>query len=376
MQFRDLQKQYQVLKTDIDAAMQQVAESAAYVGGPQVAAIQEELADYVGVKHVITCGSGTDALELSMMALGLEKNDAVFVPDFTFFASGETVPRAGAVPIFVDVEEDTFNMDPVKLEEMVVRIKEEGKYNPKIVIVVDLYGLPANMAAIRQVCNKYGLYLVEDAAQGFGGTMDGQRACSFGDIAATSFFPTKPLGCYGDGGAVFTNNDEWASLFRSLQVHGKGKDKYDNVRIGFNSRLDTIQAAILQIKLKAFKDYELADVNKAAGYYDALLKDIVATPVIPAGYGSSWAQYTIRLANEEQRDGLQAFLKEKGIPSMIYYTKPMHKQTAFDTSMYDDGDFTVTEKLCKTVLSLPIHPYLTEAEAQEVAAAIKEYLGK
>ena len=376
MQFRDLKAQYEHLKKDIDAAMVEVAGSSAYIGGPQVKKLEEDLAAYVGQKYCITCGNGTDALQLAMMGIGLGEGDAVFVPDFTFFASGEIVPLVGGTPIFVDVDGRTFNLDPAALEKKIEEVKAAGKYTPKAVVAVDLFGLPADMPAIRAICDKYELILVEDAAQGFAGRIGDKKACSFGDIATTSFFPAKPLGCYGDGGAVFTSNDEWAALINSYKVHGKGVDKYDNVRIGVNSRLDTMQAAILQIKFDALKEYELDDVNAAAAYYTEKLQDVVVTPLIPEGFYSSWAQYTIQLPDNETREGLKAFLQDKGIPSMIYYLKPMHLQGAFDKAMYDDADYPETNRLSATVLSLPIHPYLTREDADEVIAAVKEYLSK
>ena len=376
MQFRDLKAQYEHLKKDIDAAMVEVAGSSAYIGGPQVKKLEEDLAAYVGPKYCITCGNGTDALQLAMMGIGIGEGDAVFVPDFTFFASGEIVPLVGGTPIFVDVDGRTFNLDPAALEKKIEEVKAAGKYTPKAVVAVDLFGLPADMPAIRAICDKYELILVEDAAQGFAGRIGDKKACSFGDIATTSFFPAKPLGCYGDGGAVFTSNDEWAALINSYKVHGKGVDKYDNVRIGVNSRLDTMQAAILQIKFDALKEYELDDVNAAAAYYTEKLQDVVVTPLIPEGFYSSWAQYTIQLPDNETREGLKAFLQDKGIPSMIYYLKPMHLQGAFDKAMYDDADYPETNRLSATVLSLPIHPYLTREDADEVIAAVKEYLSK
>lgn len=379
MQFRDLKKQYQVLKADIDAAMIEVAGSSQYIGGPWVKALEQELAEYVGVKHCISCANGTDALSLAVMAWGIGEGDAVFVPDFTFFSSGEIVSGVGATPVFVDVSEDTFNICPRALEEQIEKVIAEGKLTPKAIVAVDLFGLPASFDRIQPIADKYGLLVLEDGAQGFGGKIGDKVACSFGDIATTSFFPAKPLGCYGDGGAIFTNDDEVKALLESYKVHGKGAMKYDNVRIGMNSRLDTIQAAILQVKLKAFKDYEVADVNKAAKMYDEALAELaeaglVKRPVIREGYMSSWAQYTIQVADKETRDALQANLKEKSIPTMVYYPKPMHKQEAFAGCTQTDADFPVTMKLCDTVLSLPMHPYLTQEEVDEVAAAISAYL--
>lgn len=374
MQFRDLKTQYQKLKKDIDPAVTQVMTNCNFINGNQVKELEAELADYVGVNHCVTCGNGTDALELALMAWGIKEGDAVFVPDFTFFSSGEVVPLVGATPIFVDVDEDTYNLDVKKLEEKINEVISEGKLTPKVIVAVDLFGLPANFKEIRTIADKYNIYILEDGAQGFGGEIDGKLACSFGDISTTSFFPAKPLGCYGDGGAVFTNNDEWKALLESYKVHGKGENKYDNIRIGKNSRLDTIQAAVLKIKLKAFKDYEVADVNKVAKSYTEKLKDVVKTPVVPEGFISSWAQYTIQLKDKKTRDALQKHLKEKDIPSMIYYQKPMHIQDAFDKNLYKDEDFVVTNKLCDTVLSLPMHPYLLEDEIEEVSSYIREFI--
>lgn len=374
MQFRDLKQQYQVLKKDIDAAMVEVATNCNFINGQQVKDLEKELADYVGVKYCITCGNGTDALTMAMMAWGIGEGDAVFVPDFTFFSSGEIVSHAGATPVFVDVDFDTFNISVEALEQAVKRVVEEGKLAPKAVIAVDLFGLPADFAGVRKVADKYGLKVLEDGAQGFGGKIAGKRACSFGDISTTSFFPAKPLGCYGDGGAVFTDDDEMADILESIRVHGKGEMKYDNVRIGLNSRLDTIQAAILSIKLKAFDQYELVDVNKVAEKYTeglAPLKGKVKTPVIPENFYSSWAQYTIQLEDRATRDKLQSELKAAGIPSMIYYPKPMHRQEAFAGYEYDDADFPNTIKLCDTVLSLPMHPYLKDEDIDAVVDMIK-----
>lgn len=376
MEFRDLKKQYVALKNDIDRNIDEVIASSRFIGGSKVSELEEKLAAYVGVKHCVTCANGTDALELALMAWGVGKGDAVFVPDFTFFSSGEVVSILGATPVFVDVDEDTFNMDPASLEKAIDAVSTAGELKPSVVIPVDLFGLPANFVEIRKIADKYGLKVLEDGAQGFGGEIDGKKACSFGDISTTSFFPAKPLGCYGDGGAIFTNDDEVAELIRSYCVHGKGKMKYDNVRIGMNSRLDSIQAGILLPKLSAFAEYEVTDVNSAAAKYTELLEGAVATPVIPDGFLSSWAQYTIKLENREQRDALQAHLKEKSIPSMIYYPKQMHNQEAFGDENKYRIDYSVTNKLCDTVLSLPIHPYISDEDVEEVVSVIKEFLGK
>lgn len=375
MEFRDLKRQYQVLKPQMDAAMLEVAENCNFISGKQVTELEQRLAEYVGVKHCVTCGNGTDALTLVMMAWDIKAGDAVFVPTFTFFASAEVVAFEGATPVFVDVDERTFNVDPVKLEEAIEQVKKEGKLNPRAVIAVDLFGQPADYTKIEEICKKYGLLLLEDGAQGFGGKIGDRTACSFGDAAATSFFPAKPLGCYGDGGAVFTNDDEMADYMRSIRVHGKSPaDKYDNLRIGLNSRLDTIQAAVLKVKLQAFKDHELESVNRAAKLYDEYLGNVVKTPVVPEGFYSSWAQYTLILDSKEQRTHLQKELKEQGIPTMVYYPKPMHLQGAFADLGYKKGDFPVAESLCERVLSLPMHPYLNEEDIRFVANAVKAAL--
>ncbi len=375
MQFRDLAKQYQTLKADIDQAMIDVAAQSHYIMGPQVKELERDLAAYVGVKHCLTCANGTDALTLALKAWGIGPGDAVFVPDFTFFASAEVVALEGATPIFVDVDATTFNIDVQSLETAIRQTLADGQLKPRVIVAVDLFGLPANYPLVKAVAEKYGLLILEDGAQGFGGSINGRKACSFGDISTTSFFPAKPLGCYGDGGAVFTDNDEWAKLMESYRVHGKGSDKYDNVRIGLNSRLDTMQAAILQVKLRAFDD-EVERVNEAAATYTRLLNGHVQTPVIPEGFGSSWAQYTIQLPDEASRNKLQAALKEAGIPSMVYYPKAMHAQTAFKNSSFSAlhsslrySDY-VTNRLCDTVLSLPMHPYLETSDIEHICSTL------
>ena len=383
MLFRDLQKQYQVLKPDIDRAVLDVMQSGTFIMGQPVRDLEAQLAEYVGVQHCITCANGTDALTLALKAWGIGEGDAVFVPDFTFFASAEVVALEGATPVFVDVDADTFNISPTDLERAIEAVIKEGKLTPKVIIAVDLFGLPADYPAIRMIADKYHLYILEDGAQGFGGSINGKRACSFGDIGTTSFFPAKPLGCYGDGGAVFTDSDEWAALIDSYRVHGKGSYKYDNVRIGMNSRLDTVQAAILQVKLKAFQAYELEAVNKVAAKYTELLKDIpgVKTPVIPEDYTSSWAQYTIQLSSKEKRDGLQSALKAQGIPSMVYYPTPMHAQSAFLNSQFSvlNSQFSIfslftSVSLCETVLSLPMHPYLKDSDIGMITNTVRNIL--
>ena len=312
------------------------------------------MANYVGVKHAITCANGTDALTLAMMVLDVKQGDAVFCPTFTFFATAETIAFQHATPILVDSDAATFNLCPVDLERRIIKVIGEGKLKPKAIVAVDLFGLPADYPAIVAIAKKYDLKVIEDAAQGFGGEINGQRAGSFGDIATTSFFPAKPLGCYGDGGAIFTNNDDYAALLRSYRVHGKGSDKYDNVRIGMNSRLDTIQAAILLEKLAAFPD-ELRQRNRAAKNYETALSGRYQTPVTPDGYLSSWAQYTLV---DENRDAIMADYKTKGVPTVIYYGTCMHQQTAFKDLGYSDTEFPVASRLARQVFSLPMHGYL------------------
>ncbi len=354
MQFIDLAAQYQHLKNKIDARIHKVLDHGHYIMGPEVFELEEKLAEYVGVKHAITCANGTDALTLAMMALDIKEGDAVFCPTFTFFATAETIAFASATPVFVDSDEYTFNICPIDLEKRIQHVIAEGKLVPKAIVSVDLFGLPANYPEIEKIAEKYNLKLIEDAAQGFGGSINNKKAGSFGDIATTSFFPAKPLGCYGDGGAIFTNNDEYAELIKSYRVHGKGTDKYDNVRVGVNSRLDTIQAAILLEKLAAF-DEELVARNIAAESYYKELPEYLIKPIVPASYTSSWAQYTVRSTNREQ---VMTGYSEKNIPTMIYYRTCMHQQTAFKYLDYNEGDFPIAEKLSKEVFSLPMHGYL------------------
>lgn len=376
MEFRDLKKQYEVLKPQIDAAIADVVTSSHFISGPQVTALEKKLAAYVGVKHCITCGNGTDALTLALMAWNVGAGDAVFVPDFTFFSSGECPAYEGATPIFVDVDPHTYNMDPDKLQQAIEQVCTEGKLTPKAVVAVDLFGQTADYDRILPLCKQYGLFLLEDGAQGFGSSLHGKRACSFGDIGTTSFFPAKPLGCYGDGGAVFTDNDEWAALIRSLAVHGKsGQDKYNNIRLGMNSRLDTLQAAVLDVKFEAFRTHELEDVNRAAAWYtEALQGSGLVLPEVRSGFVSSWAQYTVQLPQGTDRAAVQAELKERGIPSMVYYAKPMHHQGAFAKTRSAQADCPVTERLCETVLSLPLHPYMTEQQVQKISDAVRDAL--
>ena len=371
MEFRDLKKQYRILQEEIDTSIRDVVENAAFIHGSAVPELEEKLARYVGVRHCISCANGTDALELALMAWELGPGDAVIVPDFTFFSTAEAVSRVGATPFFTDVDANTYNLDPDSLREDILRIEREGKYRLRAVISVDLFGLPADYDRILPLVKEHGLLLLEDGAQGFGGTLRGRKACSFGDISTTSFFPSKPLGCYGDGGAVFTDDDAWAERIRSLTVHGKGQSKYDNVRIGMNSRLDTIQAAALLVKLKALERHELQDVNRCAARYSELLRELpVSLPEVPEGFRSAWAQYTIQLEKGTNRAVVQEKLRAAGIPSMIYYMKPMHLQGAYTGTDSAKACCPVSEDLSERVLSLPIDPYKTEEELTEVKNAL------
>lgn len=360
MQFIDLQAQYQHLKEKIDIRIQKVLDHGKYIMGPEVSEFEEKLADYVGVKHAITCANGTDALQLSLMAMEIGPGDAVFCPTFTFFASAEAIAFVGASPIFVDSDEATYNICPVDLEKRIISARSEGQYNLKAIMGVDLFGLPANYPEIQKLADKYGLLVIEDAAQGFGGSINGNKAGSFGDIATTSFFPAKPLGCYGDGGAIFTDNDDYADLIKSLRIHGKGLDKYDNVRIGMNSRLDTVQAAILIEKLNEFP-LELDVRQKIATTYTEALDKHFITPKVPKEYISAWAQYTIR-PKRKNRETLMKALNQHDIPSMIYYKKNMHEQEAFSKITVDKKDFKIADLHARNVFSIPLHPYLEQKE--------------
>lgn len=377
MQFRDLGAQYKHLKAEIDAGIQSVIDSNAFILGKQVAELESKLAEYVGRKYCVACANGTDALQLALMAWGIGEGDAVFTSDFTYFASAGTSSILGATPVLVDIDPRTFNIDPVSLEWQIKRVIDEGKLRPRVIIPVDLFGQPADYGEIERIAEKYGLLILEDGAQGFGGNINGKRACSFGDAATTSFFPAKPLGCYGDGGAIFTDDEEMDRILRSLRVQGRSpEDKYDNRAIGMNSRLDTIQAAILLPKLKAFIETELDAVNNVAKWYTERLAPYVLTPVVKEGFYSSWAQYTILLEYEQQRNDLQAALKADGIPSMVYYPRGLHQQSAYSHYNLPDGWYSSTVAATKQVLSLPMHPYLDEETVDMICSKVIGFLGK
>lgn len=376
MEFIDLKKQYNVLKKNIDKNIEKVLDDAHYIMGSEVKELEEKLAEYVGRNYCASCANGTDALTIALKALDIKNGDAVFVPSFTFYSSSEVVSLEGATPIFIDVDERTFNIDVNKLRSAIKEVQEDGKLTPRAVIAVDLFGQPAKFVEILKIAKENNLKVIEDAAQGFGGSINGKMACSFGDISTTSFFPAKPLGCYGDGGAIFTDDEELYNKILSIRIHGKGSFKYENVRVGLNSRLDTIQAAILLPKFEAFKEYELDDRNKVAKIYTERLSNLVVTPLVLEGYVSSWAQYTLILNSNEERSFIQDKLKEKGIPSMVYYPIPLHKQKVYEGYDFNLDELGVTEKLCNTVLSIPMHPYLKDEDISFVTDTLRDAINE
>ena len=361
--FIDLKAQYARIQDDINAGIQGVLEHGKYIMGPEITELESQLAAFCGAKHAITCSNGTDALSLGLMAYDIGPGDAVFTTPFTFFATAEVIALAGATPVFVDIDPRTFNIDPVKLEEEVARIVTEGKLKPRGIIPVNLFGLAPDFDAIELVAKQYDLFVLEDTAQGFGGLYKGRISGSLGDVSSTSFFPAKPLGCYGDGGAVFTSNDELATKMRSIRVHGQGLDKYDNIRIGLNARMDTMQAAILMPKLAIFPE-EIQLRQKVADSYTQALEGLVETPYVPDGYNSVWAQYSVL---SDHREALQDALKEAGIPSVVYYRIPCHLSKAFEHLGYKEGDMPESEKASKRIFSLPMHPYVEGDFAEKVA---------
>ncbi len=364
--FVDLKAQFKHLEDDIRAGIDRVLEHGSFIMGPEVAELERELCEFAGVEHVVSCSSGTDALLMPLMAYGVGPGDAVFTSPFTFIATAEVIALLGATPVFVDIDPRTFNIDVEQLEQAVARVADEGKLKPRCIIPVDIFGLPADDDAIMAIAKRYDMTVIEDAAQSFGGTYNGKRAGSLGHVAATSFFPAKPLGCYGDGGAVLTNDAELADLMRSIRVHGKGSDKYDNVRVGINARLDTLQAAILLPKLRGFQQ-ELDARQRVAERYTEHLHNVVVTPFVPDGYRSAWAQYSIL---SDKRDALQAALKEQGIPSVVYYPTPLHRQTAFKDRGLLCGDMSVSDDTSRRILSLPMHPYLDEETQATITSAV------
>ena len=372
--FIDIATQRRRLGSRIDDAIARVTEHCQFILGPEVRTLEEDLARFCGARHAVSCASGTDALVLVLMAKGIGPGDAVICPAFTFCATAEVVALLGATPVFADVDEATFNIDPASCERAVAKAKRLG-LKPKAMIPVDLFGLPADHEALAAIAAAEGLFILDDAAQAFGASHKGREVGTFGHATATSFFPAKPLGCYGDGGAVLTDDDELVELLKILRVHGhSNSDKYDNVRIGITGRLDTIQAAVLIEKLKIFRD-EIAARNRAAERYNNALGNVAIVPRVPDGYTSVWAQYTIRL-EPGRRDGLAAALKAEGIPTAIYYPKPLHRQTAYQHFPYADGGLAVSDRLAEEVISLPMHAYLDEPTQDRIVDAVQRALSR
>jgi len=371
MQFIDLGAQRERISSRLKAAIDAVVEEGRYILGPQVAEFEKKLAAYVGVEHVIACANGTDALLLPLYASGIGPGDAVFVPSFTFAATAEVVALAKAEPVFVDVDADTYNIDIESLEAAIAQVKKEGRLTPKAIIPVDLFGLAADYHAIMAIAKRENLLVIEDAAQSIGGSADGKMCGAFGHVAGTSFYPAKPLGCYGDGGAMFTNDAALADRLRSFAFHGKGETQYDNVHVGLNSRLDTLQAAILIEKLAILEDEMEARRNVAQRYADGL-GDVVKAANNPGHGRSAWAQYAIETP---KRDGLKAHLQEKGIPSVIYYVKPLHEQVAYRDYPRTPTGLKVSQDLPNRILCLPMHPYLSESDQDRVIETIRNYVG-
>ena len=350
--------------------MQSILDKGDFILGNKVFELEEKLATYVGVKECITCASGTDALLIPLMAEGFGENDAIFTTNFSFFATTEVISLAGATPIFVDIDKKTFNIDPQLLEEKIVEVLDKGILMPKAIIAVDLFGQLADYQTIEKIAEKYDLLLIEDAAQSFGATYNNKKSCSFGNVAATSFYPAKPLGCYGDGGAIFTNDLKKAEIYRSIRVHGQGIDKYDNVRIGLNSRLDTLQAAILLNKLSIF-DEEIVKRNEIANFYIENLKDVLEIPFIRPGNVSSWAQFSVLAKNSKHRNDLIRYLNSKGIPTAIFY-----KKLFSDLDIYKEinsSSFDFSRDISSRIFSLPMHPYLSNADMIYIVEAVKEF---
>jgi UDP-2-acetamido-2-deoxy-ribo-hexuluronate aminotransferase len=380
LEFIDLHAQQNRIRETIEARIRTVLDHGQYIMGPEIKELESQLASYVGVKHALGCASGTDALLMALMAYNVGPGDAIFTSPFTFIATAEVICLLGATPIFVDIDPRTFNLDSEKLDQAIIALKRNdgslyplprkphaSPLTPKAVIPVDLFGLTADYDAIQAVTEKYGLAVIEDAAQSFGAEFKGTRACSFGNIACTSFFPAKPLGCYGDGGMCFTNDDSFADVMDSIRVHGKGNHKYDNIRVGINGRLDSLQAAILIAKFGIFADEIDLRQKVAAGYSRGLGEESkVIPPQIPVGYKSSWAQYSVLARDESHRSELQGKLKEAGIPTAIYYPKPLHLQTAFNHLGYKAGDFPVSEDCASRIFSLPMHPYLRSEDQDKI----------
>ena len=370
MQFIDLATQQERIKADLDRRIQAVLAHGSYVMGPEIGELEHRLAEYVGAKHAVACASGTDALLMALMASGIGAGDAVITSPFTFIATAEVVALLGARPVFVDIDPQTFNLDPEKLTDCISSWPAEG-LRLRAIIPVDLFGLPADYDRINAIAKQHDLLVIEDAAQSFGGQYKGRMAGALADMACTSFFPAKPLGAYGDGGMCFTDDDETDERLRSIRVHGQGSDRYDNIRIGINGRLDTLQAAVLLSKFSIFLE-EIEQRQIVARRYTSLLSTSgVKTPAVPEGYRSAWAQYSLLAESEAHRSELQVKLKAEGIPTAIYYPKPLHLQTAFAYLGYREGDYPVSEDFARRVFSLPMHPYLTPESQERIAATFE-----
>ncbi|WP_029896989.1 DegT/DnrJ/EryC1/StrS family aminotransferase [Desulfohalovibrio reitneri] len=382
--FIDLQAQKRRVETEARRRMDAVLEHGRFVMGPEVDELEKRLAEYVGVEHAVSCASGTDALLMPLMALDIGPGDAVLTTPFTFIATAEVISLLGATPVFVDIDPVTFNIDPDKLEAAIRAVEQNdssihtlppnaGKLTAKAVIPVDLFGQAADYDRILPLCEKHGVAVIEDAAQSFGGRLGDRRCGSFGLCGATSFFPAKPLGCWGDGGAVFTDDAELAEKLTSVRVHGQGRDKYENVRVGINGRLDTLQAAVLLAKLDIFDDEIEARQKVAAAYAKGMAGlEGVVTPTVPENMLSAWAQYSLLTPGPQAREGLMAHLKEAGVPSVIYYPKPLHMQTAYAGLGYGEGDFPISEGVSRRIMSLPMHPYLEDGQIETICQAVRQ----
>ncbi len=368
MDFIDLKEQQKIIRNSLDSRIKKVLDDGRYIGGEEIALFEEKLSLFCGAKHSIGCSNGTDALMLALMALDIGPGDGVITTPFTYIATLEAIAAVGAIPVLVDVYDSTFNINPDYIEKAINR----SDLIIKAIMPVDLFGLPARYRIINDIARKYDLKVIGDAAQSFGASKGKEKVGKFADITTTSFFPAKPLGCYGDGGAIFTDSDEHAEVLRSLAVHGKGSDKYDNIRVGMNSRLDTLQAAILLEKINIFKD-EIIMRNKVANLYrEKMTNPNIQFQVIPKDYKSVYAQFSILLDNEVVRDTVQNELKKNNIPSVVYYPIPGHLQTGYKYLNYKEGDFPISEKLGNTILSLPMHPYLEEKEIDIIVRTISK----
>ncbi|MDR3135001.1 MAG: DegT/DnrJ/EryC1/StrS family aminotransferase [Deltaproteobacteria bacterium] len=375
LSFIDLKAQYNKLEPALKKALADAAASGKYILGPEVRELELALAESVGALECVCCANGTDALTLALLAWEVGPGEAVFCPAFTFFSTAEVIALRGATPVFVDINPVTFNIDPQSLEQKIVDVQKKGQLRPRAIIPVDLFGLPYNFEAVAGIAERHGLVILEDAAQGFGGIYGGKKAGTLGNVGATSFFPAKPLGCYGDGGAVFTDNDDLASVIRSARAHGTGGHRYEHVRLGLNSRLDTLQAAILLVKLDAFPEELGLRQEVAARYERALVGMVPSAPAVPGGRLSSWAQYTIRVP-AAHRQAIMEHMASLGVPTMIYYPKCLHLQPVFANLGGYQGEFPVAERAAKEVLSLPMHPYLTEPDQDRVVSALFEAMDK